>query len=251
MLRVSIIQNNPAWEQTSANLADIENLLPNNADLIALPEMFATGFSMNTDIAESMQGRIVQTLKQWARKSTAVICGSIAISDGEHLFNRLLFAYPNGEVCFYDKRHLFSVGLENLTYSSGSTRKTINIKDFKILPSICYDIRFPVWLRNTDNYDILINVASWPKSRMSAWQTLLKARAIENQCYVIAANRCGNDQKVEYNGQSVFINPKGEVEKIANNSVSVISHCIDKDKITTFRRDFPVINDRDNFIITK
>ncbi|MFV0484105.1 MAG: nitrilase-related carbon-nitrogen hydrolase [Bacteroidales bacterium] len=250
MLKVSIIQNNPIWEQMPTNLAEIEKLLPNDRDLIVLPEMFSSGFSMNSSIAESMFDVTTQTLKRWAKTCKAVISGSTAIIENGSIFNRLLFVYPNGEIDFYDKRHLFSIGGENSVYSRGYKRKLISIKGYKILPSICYDIRFPVWLRNTDNYDILINIANWPKSRMTVWQTLLKARAIENQCYVIAANRCGSDPQTSYEGMSAFINQRGEVENQANNTVSVISHCIHKEKITTFRDGFPTLHDRDNFIIT-
>ncbi|MFV0345158.1 MAG: nitrilase-related carbon-nitrogen hydrolase [Bacteroidales bacterium] len=249
MLKVSIIQNNPDWEQTAANLVDIENLLPEDSDLIVLPEMFATGFSMNADIAESMQDKTVQTLKRWANIYKSVICGSTPIRNDNKILNRMLFVFPNGDIQFYDKRHLFGIGGENSTYTCGSERKIVTIKDFKILPSICYDIRFPVWLRNTDDYDILINIASWPKSRIQVWQTLLKARAIENQCYVIATNRTGCDPKVEYNGQSAFINHRGEIEKQTDAEVSVISHCIDKEKITNFRVDFPTLDDMDNFTL--
>ncbi|KAA3632908.1 MAG: amidohydrolase, partial [Bacteroidetes bacterium] len=209
-LRLSIVQDHLAWEQKQQNLKHFSKVLSplkGETDLIVLPEMFTTGFSMNAEkLAETMEGPTVQWLKKQAADLSAAIMGSCIIRDMGKFYNRLLFVTPEGKTFYYDKRHLFSFAGEHEYYTGGTHRILIPYKGWKIMPQICYDLRFPVWSRNTDDYDLLIYVANFPDKRRFAWQQLLTARAIENQVYTIGVNRIGLDENgIEYSGDSVCL----------------------------------------------
>ena len=197
-LQIAIIQSDIVWENPEKNIAHFNQKfknLPLTTDLVILPEMFTTGFSMNPHrLSETMNGQSVSWMQQWAIRNQIAICGSLIISEQSNYYNRFVFVYPNGEIKHYNKRHLFSIAGEHKMYTAGSSQTIVNYKEWKLSLQICYDLRFPVWSRQSkSNYDALIYVASWPTPRIHAWDTLLKARAIENMCYCIGANRVGKD----------------------------------------------------------
>ncbi|WP_341226377.1 amidohydrolase [uncultured Arcticibacterium sp.] len=256
-LQVAIIQPDTYWENPEANRSELEEMissLDTSVDLIAMPEMFSTGFSTNPQkIAEPMNLTTHRWMKQMAKRYNAAICGSLVIKEGENFFNRLLFVKPDGETSFYDKRHLFAYGGEDALYSKGSEQVIINYKGWNICPLICYDLRFPVFSRNNKlEYDILLYAANWPAKRENVWETLLKARAIENQAYVIGVNRVGTDEnKLVYNGHSAIIDPKGyELKKLGNKSEMSIS-TLSKKNLDDFREKFPAHLDADDFQLMK
>lgn len=247
-LNVATLQLNISWADINANLAQTETLLnslPEGYDVVVLPEMFTTGFIVDRDqalrCAETINGRTLQIMRQWARKFNLALIGSIIVNEDEHLKNRAYFVEPSGEVTYYDKHHLFEISGENLIYAPGhSMIPVVRFRGWNIAFAICFDLRFPAWLRNNKgSYDLLIIVANWPDSRKYAWQQLLIARAIENQAYVIGANRSGTDPYGEYNDSSTIVNPKGIT--IGRTSGSYIhSASLDKDKLVAFRNKFPV-----------
>ena len=239
------------WQNSEINRNSVEKWLQNidnDIDIVVLPEMFSTGFSMNPEIvAEAMDGPTIEWLKCVATEFDVAIVTSVAVKDKGQFFNRLFFMTPDGETQWYDKRHLFRMGGENLHYTPGCKRVIVNYKGYRFLLQICYDLRFPVWCRNNNDYDAIIYVANWPEVRNSAWEILLKARAVENSCFVIAANRVGSDPNVTYIGNSLIINYKGDV--ISTNTRECVSANIDLDKLNNFREKFPVLKDRDDFIL--
>jgi len=249
-MRTTLIQTNLHWEDPVANRkmfsAKFANLT-GKTDLVVIPEMFTTGFTMQSKVlAETMDGTTVSWLRASATKIGAVITGSMIIRDGDQFFNRLLWATPAGDVIYYDKKHLFTLAGEHKHFSAGTKRIVIEYKDWKICPLICYDLRFPEWSRNTDNYDLLLYVASWPDRRREAWQTLLKARAIENQCYTIGVNRVGEDgSKLSYAGDSTLIDFAGKsllaIEKVEGVFTAEISLTERRD----FTRKLPFLSDQD------
>jgi len=254
LLNVSIIQTDLLWEDVEGNLANFDEKISQlpTTNLIILPEMFATGFSTNTVmLAQTENGRIAQWLKAKSQETGAVIIGSVIIEEAAKYYNRLYAAFPDGRLDKYDKRHLFRMGLENQFFSQGIERLIIQIGDWRIMPLVCYDLRFPVWARNQNEYDLLIVIANWPSSRRSQWKTLLKARAIENQVFLAAVNRIGKDgNDIEYSGDSRIINPIGEViskvPKYQNRSETVT---LDKNLLAEYREKFPVLLDADKFTI--
>ncbi len=250
--KIAIVQTNIIWEDTTSNLKNLDGLIreiDRNVDLIILPEMFASGFSMNSKkIAQGMDGEVVLWLKQKTKETGAAIMGSQAITDSEKIYNRALFALPNQQILHYDKRHLFSPGNENISYSPGYERKVFDYKGIRILPQICYDLRFPVWSRNRNDYDLAIYIANWPAARQNVWNTLIKARAIENQCYVCAVNRVGSGAGIDYTGESQIIDFKGEVICNLQNSADVIGYGnVDLTNLKSFNDKFAVHNDADDF----
>lgn len=252
-LNIALVQFAPEWKNAAANRAILSSMfgdLDENIDLIVLPEAFATGFSMDaSDVAEPMTRETVNWMKQVACNYNTVICGSIFISDGNRFYNRFLWITPDGEILHYDKRHLFSVGGEHNSYFPGNNRVLIEYKGWRIFPQICYDLRFPVWCRNNLQYDIMINVANWPAPRHDVWQTLLKARAIENQCYVIGVNRLGIDENnVIYRGDSVVIDARGVIKLDAKDQLGISYYSVRLDKLHSFRRKFDALSDADEFI---
>ncbi len=247
MLKVHYIEFDIFWEQPHQNRLFLEEkikTLPNDLDLIVLPEMFATGFTSNTEVAESMQGKTVQWLQKMAKRQNAAMIGSILIEENARFYNRLLFVHPFGKIEHYDKRYLFVLSKEREVCQRGERIVEINYKGWKIRPMICYDLRFPLWARNTTQYDVLLYVANWEQSRETHWQTLLRARAIENQCYVIGVNRVGVDgNQLKYSGKSAIYDAFGN--QIDENHTAVLS----REKLQTIRKQYPFLEDRDAFTL--
>lgn len=251
-LKISFIQSNIYWENKEKNLNYFEKQIKKtNSDIVLLPEMFSTGFSMNAKkLSETMKGKTVNWMKELANFKKAVIAGSIIIEENKKFFNRFLWVNPNGEIIFYNKRHLFSMAEENLHYTKGNERIIINYNGWKFCPIICYDLRFPVWCRNKNDYDVLICVANWPEIRIQAWNTLLQARAIENYCYTIGVNRIGIDGKnIKYNGSSAVYDFKGNTIFNAKNKEVLAEFFLYKKNLSEYKNKFPVYKDSDDFII--
>jgi len=252
MINVTLIQSDIIWEDRISNLKKYQEKLNQieSTDLIILPEMFTTGFSMSPkDISENMNGETIQWMKQNANKMNSAISGSIIIEEDGKYFNRFIWVNPDGSIHHYDKRHLFSFAGENENYTAGNEKIIIEYKGWKICPLICYDLRFPVWSRNSEDYDLLIYVANWPDKRKSAWKSLLTARAIENQCYVIGVNRVGEDSKNYYSGDSSLINALGETLYTNSHIEEIYSNTISKYDLNKVRTQLPFLNDKDNYKI--
>lgn len=253
ILNISVVQTNLYWEDVNANLQHLESKIAaiRNCDLIVLPEMFSTGFSMRPELFARESGtKSLEWLLRMSRETGAAVCGSMMRCEGDLYYNALAFVTPEGRVDWYNKRHLFSPGEESLHYSKGHKRLIINWKGWKICPLICYDLRFPVFSRNTCNYDLLIYVANWPAARNYAWQQLLKARAIENQCYVVACNRTGEDGNgVAHSGNSCIVNYMGEEIGFGDKN-SVYNFNLSGAGLEDYRRRFPVLEDRDDFTLS-
>ncbi|MEI7669420.1 MAG: nitrilase-related carbon-nitrogen hydrolase, partial [Pseudomonadota bacterium] len=219
--------------------------------LMMLPEMFTTGFSMNPEqFAETSNGKALQQMKKWAAKKNAAVCGSMMFNDLGKYYNRLVWMLPDGNFFQYDKKHLFSLGDENNHYTSGKSQLVVPYKGWDVKLLICYDLRFPVWCRNKKDFDLLIFVANWPEKRTYAWKQLLIARAIENQCYVAAVNRVGTDKNEVYHcGESMLIDPKGEVMESVLHQEKIITSKISYAYLQQIRNDFPFLKDADAFSI--
>jgi len=256
-MKVTLLQSNLVWESRKANIVAFEKQifsLNQATDLIILPEMFTSGFSMQPHLwAEEHLGPSFQKMQIWAQKTQAAILGSLIIKEHNQYFNRAYFVFPNGTYQFYDKRHLFRMAKEDKFYSSGSNRIIVEYKSWKILPLICYDLRFPVWSRNDVNYDLLIYIANWPERRALPWKTLLKARAIENLSYVVGVNRIGKDGNgISHSGDSAVIDYKGDViSHILPNQPQAETVYLSKSKLSDFKTKFPVHLDADTFSINK
>ncbi|MCB0408718.1 MAG: amidohydrolase [Flavobacteriales bacterium] len=255
-LKVTIIQSQLFWEDIDKNLEMFSQKLEQiqeATDLVVLPEMFSTGFSMNSEkLAESMEGKAVKWMKENAKGKNFVVTGSLIIKEEGKYYNRLIWAQPDGKIQTYDKRHLFRMANENHFFSSGKQKLIVELKGWKICPLICYDLRFPVWSRNQNQqYDCLIYVANWPEARKAPWTKLLQARAIENQVYVIGVNRVGQDGKeINYSGNSAIIDPKGDdISQITEHMESIQTFELDKQDLEDFREKFPVAMDADDFEI--
>jgi omega-amidase len=253
-LQIAIIQKDLVWENALANRENFDVMLTDiqNVDLIVLPEMFTTGFSMTPKpFAENMNGKTVKWMQEKAKQFDAAIVGSVIIKEENNYYNRMLFVFPNGNIEHYDKRHAFALAGEHKEYTSGTTKLIVEFKGWKICPLICYDLRFPVWSRNVENYDVLIYSANWPKPRINAWNTLLKARAIENMSYCIGVNRVGVDANgYEYNGNSIAIDFSGkEITEITENKEAIIYSTLSKNELIDFRAKLPFLEDKDHFTI--
>lgn len=258
-LTVSLVQPDPGWHIIDENLIYYADLLSKHeieTDLFILPEMFTTGFTMESQkVAEPMEGKTHSWMRQLASKLNTAICGSVIIEDNSHYYNRFLWVDPDGNTSYYDKRHLFRMADENKSYSRGGELVIITYKGWKIRPVICYDLRFPVWSRNKviNNefaYDIILYVANWPQPRISVWDILLKARAIENYAYSIGVNRVGSDEEgVDYNGHSVVIGPKGEEIGFLADDEKILTKTLSKIALETYRKQFPGYLDADKFNI--
>lgn len=254
-LQVALIQSNLVWENPKQNrLLFTEKIskISKPTDIIILPEMFTTGFSMNaSNLAETMQGETVNWMLEMAKNNNVAIVGSLIIKEDGKYYNRLLFVSPEGKIASYNKRHTFTLAGENKVYQAGTKKVIIHYKGWKICPLICYDLRFPVWARNTENYDVLLYVANWPKPRIEAWNALLKARAIENMSYCIGLNRVGIDaNNYEYTGHSIVYNAIGEsISKIPINKEETTGITLDKTHLETTRNRFKFLEDRDAFIL--
>ncbi len=252
-LKISLIQSNIFWENTEKNLAHFTSLISNikQPDLILLPEMFNTAFCPNSkNLAENINGKTIRWMKKIAKEKMCSITGSIMVKDNLNIYNRLIWVEKNGSIYTYDKRHLFSLIKENKYLTKGEKRLIVELDGWKICPLICYDLRFPVFSRNDVGYDILIYLANWPTKRVDAWNTLLKARAIENQCYAIGVNRIGEDGNgVPFNGSSQVFDAFGKKLATAKNKQVVLEIVISKSNLNLKRRQMNFLKDRDSFIL--
>ena len=252
-LNISCIQSDLAWENIDSNLymfSEKLKLIPKDTDIVVLPEMFTTGFSMKSvELAESMDGNSFNWMKEQAKKQNKIIIGSIIIKENKNYYNRCITMFPNGEFYTYDKGHLFRMEKEHEDFTKGETKTIFKHNGWRICTLICYDLRFPVWSRNKNDYDLLIYIASWPESRREVWNTLLKARAIENQSYVIGVNRIGKDgEGITYSGDTVIIDPKGRIiQKAKDYENEIISAELSLNELNQFREKFPVFLDADDF----
>lgn len=253
-LNVTLIQSDLHWQNREANLAMFEEKIwqiEEPTDLIILPEMFNSGFTMEAEKnAEPINFTTFKWMRQQAQQTGAVVTGSFIVRENNHYFNRLIWMQPDGEFDFYDKRHLFRMANEHEHFSAGEKRIIKTLKGHRICPMICYDLRFPVWSRNTKNldFDVLIYVANWPQARSSAWNTLLKARAIENLSYCIGVNRVGEDGNgIAYSGNSAVIDPKGHEIFHQENTEIIKTVTLDFEELNRYRTKFPANQDADSF----
>lgn len=260
-LTISLVQSDLHWENKQENLHSFEQkiLAIEKTELVVLPEMFSTGFSMNpSGLAETIEGETVNWMKEVAAKKKIILAGSVIIEENGNYFNRLIWMLPNGQFGFYDKRHRFAYAGEDDHYTAGNKRVIASAKGWRINLQVCYDLRFPVWARQTPingneegspEYDLLLYVANWPERRIEHWKSLLKARAIENQCYVAAVNRVGEDGNgIIYNGDSMIVDPFGEVV-CTGNADQVYTYTISREHLETTRKKFPFLKDADRFRI--
>ncbi len=253
-LNIALVQPDSAWLDADKNRKKIDGLiknLPVQPDLILLPEMFSTGFCTDpAPVAETMDGPTVQWMKNTAVSLHCAIAGSLIINEGEKFYNRLIFSDRHG-MEWYDKRHLFCIDGEESDYTAGTKPLIVNLGLWRIRFLICYDLRFPVWSRNRQNYDLLVYSSSWPAGRSDVWNTLLRARSMENQCFTAGVNRVGKDGNgIGYIGESVLLDPKGkEIAALAPSEEGVISAAISLDELNVFRAKFPVWKDADRFSI--
>lgn len=251
-LKISLVQTTLDWQQPERNRERMTRLLAplaGQTDLIVLPEMFTTGFTMAPErVAEPMSGPTLAWLIEQAATLGAALCGSVVIEDQGYR-NRLLFVTPNGDVEYYDKRHLFRMANEHQHYQAGDQRRVIEYRGWRILPQVCYDLRFPVWCRNRNDFDLMLFVANWPAPRRHAWRTLLLARAIENQCYVAGVNRIGEDGKgLEYSGDSLLVDFKGQALLDAPAGEAFVkTGKLSGESLQQFRKRFPAWQDADAF----
>jgi predicted amidohydrolase len=264
-LSITLIQTNLHWENKKANLKMLSNKIEGikeKTEVIILPEMFSTGFSMKPELlSENMDGETVQWMKKISAEKKVILTGSIIIKENNKFFNRLVWMMPNGKYGIYDKRHLFAYGDEQLHYSAGSKRVIASVKGWKINLQVCYDLRFPVWATQSPiinkkesgidlEYDILIYVANWPERRIRAWKTLLQARAIENQCYVIGVNRVGKDGNgIYYSGETMIVDALGEIIYQKKDEEDIFTFKLEKNNLTEVREKFPFWKDADSFTL--
>jgi predicted amidohydrolase len=270
-LTITTIQTNLVWENKHANLQLLGkkiNGLQEKTEIVVLPEMFSTGFSMQPKLfAETMEGETLQWMKEISSSNKIILTGSLIIEENDQFYNRLIWMLPNGEFGYYDKRHLFGLAQEDKYYTAGNKRLIASVKGWKINLQICYDLRFPLWARNRivpieksmeeepqtspdtrPEFDVLLYVANWPERRSHAWKTLLCARAIENQCYVIGVNRVGMDgNNVSHSGNSLVIDPLGEVLYHMADEEDIFTITLQKEWLNEVRRKFPFWKDADDF----
>ncbi len=258
-LSITTIQSNLIWEDKEANLQLLQKKIDSieeKTEIVVLPEMFSTGFSMRAkELAETMEGDTVEWMRTVSNKNGIILTGSVIIKEEDKYLNRLIWMLPNGQYGYYDKRHLFAYAEEDQYYNSGNKRLIASVKGWKVNLLVCYDLRFPVWSRqkpeeSIPEYDVLIYVANWPERRSHAWKTLLCARAIENQCYVVGVNRVGDDAKnIHYSGNSLVIDPMGQVLYHMADEEDVNTITLFKEKLTEVRTKYPFLNDADDFTI--
>ncbi|WP_286965226.1 nitrilase family protein [Flavobacterium sp. UBA4854] len=253
-MKIALIQTDLFWQNASKNRENFDskiNEIQSEVNLIVLPEMFSTGFTMNaSEVAETMQGDTIEWMKLKAKQKNVAITGSVVITENGKYYNRMIFVFPSGEFQYYDKRHSFSLAGEDKVYTCGNQKVIVDYLDWKICLQICYDLRFPVFVRNVENYDLILYVANWPKVRTNAWDALLKARAIENLSYVVGVNRIGNDaHDYEHIGHSQAIDFLGNyvLEPQEKNGVFVIE--LDKNTMYETRKKLDFLSDKDQFEI--
>lgn len=254
-LNVTIVQANLHWHDAVKNREMFSTTIRgigDSTDLIVLPEMLTTGFTMDAQSqAETMDGQSMNWLAAMAAEAGAVICGSLIIRDNSKFLNRFIFMRPDGSYETYDKRHLFRLADEQKYYSAGSELLTVELNGWRIRPMVCYDLRFPVWSRNTDNYDLLLYVANWPSRRQIAWETLLRARAIENLAYVVGVNRTGTDgNDLPYAGGSAIIEFTGNALADLGDQIATATVALEMRPLESFREHFPFHIDADKFSLT-
>lgn len=255
-LRITTVQTKLAWENATKNCKHFTQLLktvmPGSTDIIVLPEMFNTGFTMNAKTnAEKDGGPTMQWMSKTANDKNAVVCGSLIIQEGDNFYNRLIWMSPGGAHAHYDKRHLFRMAHENNTFHGGNKKLILLYKGWRISTFVCYDLRFPVWMRNRHEYDCAIVIANWPEKRNFAWKQLLIARAIENQAFVVGVNRIGKDgNKINYTGDTLLLDPLGKkINKTKTNVEKVETVTLNFDVLEELRHSFPVADDADTFTI--
>jgi omega-amidase len=255
-LKITVFQAYLFWENIDKNLHNLNLRLSSGVkektDLIILPEMFNTGFSMNAaSLAEEMNGKTMQWMQEVAIRYECVITGSLMIKENNLYYNRLIWMLPDGSFEYYNKRHLFGMGEEDENYTAGNEKVVVELKGWKIRLAICYDLRFPVWLRNqNEEYDVLLIIASWPDKRTAHWRALIPARAIENQSYVIAVNRVGHDgNEVYHSGHSMCIDPQGNTVYYKPEDEDLYTFSINYEEVVKTRRTFPFLKDADTFSI--
>jgi predicted amidohydrolase len=253
-MKIALIQANLIWENPNENRNSFEEkiiAISQSIDLIVLPEMFTSGFTMSpSKVAETMQGETVVWLKNLAKARNCAITGSVVVEENSNFYNRMLFVYPSGEIKHYDKRHLFTLSGEDKAYVQGTEPIIIDYLGWRIAPFICYDLRFPVFSRNVDQYDLLIYVASWPKPRTNAWDVLLAARAIENMSCVVGVNRVGIDENGhEYIGHSQVIDGLGNYVLAPEEEAGTFIVTLDRTQLVASRTKLPFLNDQDSFEI--
>lgn len=256
-LKITTFQAYLFWENINKNLQNLGLRLSSireKTDLIVLPEMFNTGFTMNArSLAEEMGGRTMEWMTLQANRFNCVVTGSLIIKEDHKYYNRLIWMRPDGTYEKYDKRHLFGLGKEDDLYTAGKERLIVELDGWKIFPAICYDLRFPVWLRNTNaEYDLLLIVANWPDRRSNHWKALIPARAVENQAYVVAVNRVGHDgNEVYHAGDSMCIDPNGKTVYYKPSDEDLYTFSISKDEVVKTRRAYPFLKDADEFSIVE
>jgi omega-amidase len=254
-MKIALIQTSLTWENPIENRSHLAQKITGfmeDVDLIVLPEMFSSGFTMNPQkVAESMEGETILWLQHMAKAKNCAIIGSLVIAENGNFYNRLVFVFPTGEIQHYDKRHLFTLAGEDKVYTRGTQKLIVEYKGFKICPLVCYDLRFPVFARNVEDYDVLIYVANWPKPRINAWDILLKARAVENMCYTIGVNRIGIDaNKHEYIGHTQAVDFLGNnlIEPQESEGVFIVE--LNKEQVLETRKKLAFLNDKDKFTIS-
>jgi len=255
-LKLLIVQPDVKWKDIQGNLSKYSEMISErkqDPDLVLFPEMFQTGFCSDpADVAETMDGTTVRWMKRTAETLKCALAGSLIIKDGRKFFNRIVYIDQYENLTWYDKRHLFKIEGEEINFTPGRQRLIVPLKNWQICFQICYDLRFPVWSRNMNDYDVLVNLSNWPAKRNDVWTTLLRARAIENQSYVVGVNRVGTDfNHIFYEGNSQVIDPKGNVTaEISNSREGLLSASLSRETLEKFRNEFPVLNDADDFTIT-
>lgn len=251
-MKITLLQTDIAWGKPEENLLHVEQMLQNvgDCDLIVLPEMFTTGFDTNPETVADDQGLALKWMRRIVRERNCALAGSVATKAGESYFNRMYFVSPDLLLASYDKRHLFTYGHEQQAFKPGSRRVVVPYRGIRILLQVCYDLRFPVFSRNRGDYDLALYVANWPQGRQNVWETLLSARAIENQCYVAGVNRVGQDVNGKYNGGSKLVDFFGEtIVRAEDGKESFVTGDINMERLNAFRKEFPVLEDADKFNI--
>ena len=252
-IRISIVQTDIVWEDKQENLRLLHKKLQSlcgTTEIVVLPEMFSTGFSMQSKtLAEPNSGETITTLKLWARQFQIAICGSYIATDNGLFYNRAFVLTPEGEEFYYDKRHLFAPGGEARQYTPGDSRAVVEYGGVRFLLLVCYDLRFPVWSRCRGDYDAILCCASWPAPRREVWRTLLRARAIENQCYAAGVNRVGDDPAARYAGDSALVDFKGRTMVEAGGGERILTGVFDTGALAAFREKFPAWRDADEFVL--
>lgn len=252
-MKITLLQQDIAWGKPEDNVREAERAMDARpgADLYVLPEMFSTGFCTEPEgLAEPADSDTLRWMRAYARAHDCAVAGSVAVQEDGRYYNRFYFVKPDGEVCSYDKKHLFTYGGEDRRFTAGRERVVVEFRGVRILLQVCYDLRFPVWARNRKDYDMILYVASWPTSRVEAWLALLRARAIENQCYVAGVNRVGTDPACEYCGGTLMIDPYGQtLAECERERVCAVTAEVDMEHLESFRRKFPVLDDADDFTL--